>query len=172
MSFLTWSKLHAPRRSSRKALCSSSIDASGGALLRQELTRRLLCNRQWPKGDNSRVRRGSAHALFRCASMPIWIGEMGFAKPLTAALAILLSAMVTGFIHVRNCLTELFLGLYSCRSHGYLRDFKKPCAREGRLSGRFRLRQLCPRRYTQYTPGRRKLLPYFAPSPRRREYSP
>lgn len=45
---------------------------------------------------------------------------MSLAIPLTAALAILLGAMVTRFIHTRNRLAELFLGLYGCCSHGIL----------------------------------------------------
>src|SRR6266849_2524942 len=48
----------------------------------------------------------SAHALFRCARMPVRIRELSAAKPLAAALAILLSALVARFIYARNCLTE------------------------------------------------------------------
>jgi hypothetical protein len=54
----------------------------------------------------------SAHTLFGSAGMPIRVGKMSLTIPLTAPLAILLSAMVARFIHPRNCLTDLFLGFY------------------------------------------------------------
>ena len=60
----------------------------------------------------SRFRKESAHTLFGGAGMPIRVGKMRPAIPLTALLAILLSAMVAGFIDGRNCLAELFLGFY------------------------------------------------------------
>src|SRR6266849_32231 len=47
----------------------------------------------------------STHALFGSARMPVRVGEMRPAIPLAAAFAILLSAMVAGFIHARNRLT-------------------------------------------------------------------
>src|SRR6266850_6943291 len=62
----------------------------------------------------------SAHALFGCAGVPVRVGEMRPAKPLAAAFAKLLGAMIAGFIHARNCLTELFLGSYGCCVHGIL----------------------------------------------------
>jgi hypothetical protein len=113
----------------------------------------------------------SAHALFGCASVPVRVGEMRAAKPLAAAFAELLGAMIAGFIHARNCLAELFLGFYGCCVHGILHATR--IARQGReLSGCVPLRQLCSRRCTQYTPGHRKLPPYSAPYRRPREYSP
>jgi hypothetical protein len=56
--------------------------------------------------------------------MPIRVREMSPAIPLTALLAILLSTMVAGFIHARNCLTELFLGFYGCCIHRILHGTK------------------------------------------------
>jgi hypothetical protein len=101
------------------------------------------------------------HTLVGSAGMPIRVREMRPAIPLTALLAILLSAMVAGFIHARNCLTELFLGFYGCCVHRILHGTKCGAAGKWRFSWRARSRQLCSRRYTQYTPGRRKLPPYF-----------
>jgi hypothetical protein len=49
--------------------------------------------------------------------MPVRVRKMCAAIPLTATLAILLSAVVAGFIHARNCLTELFFGFYGCGLH-------------------------------------------------------
>jgi hypothetical protein len=115
--------------------------------------------------------RKSAHTLLWSARMPIRVRKMGPAIPLTALLAILLSAMVAGFIHPRNRLAELFLGFYGCCVHRILHGTKGGAAGKGRFSGRVRPRQFCPRRYTQYTPGRRKLPPYFSPCRRRKEYS-
>ena len=45
------------------------------------------------------LRRESPNTLVGSARMPIRIRKMGPAIPLTALLAILLSAMVAGFIH-------------------------------------------------------------------------
>jgi hypothetical protein len=56
--------------------------------------------------------------------MPVRVGEMSLAIPVTAALAILLSAVIAGFIHVRNRLTKLFFGFYGCCSHGILHGTK------------------------------------------------
>jgi hypothetical protein len=63
--------------------------------------------------------------------MPIRVWEMSLAIPLAATLAILLSAMVTGFIHVRNCLAELFLGFYGCCVHRILHGTKDRAAGKG-----------------------------------------
>jgi hypothetical protein len=63
--------------------------------------------------------------------MPIRVREMSPAIPLTALLAILLSTMVAGFIHARNCLTELFLGFYGCRVHRILHGTKGGAAGKG-----------------------------------------
>src|SRR5882762_10508639 len=52
--------------------------------------------------------------------MPVRIGKVSPAIPLAAALAVLLSAVVAGFIHARNCLTKLFLGFCCCCVHGIL----------------------------------------------------
>src|ERR1700730_1648499 len=66
----------------------------------------------------------SAHTLFRGARMPVRVRKMSSAIPLTAALARLLSALVAGFIHARNCLTGLFLGFYGCCVHRILHGMK------------------------------------------------
>jgi len=63
--------------------------------------------------------------------MPIRVREMRPAIPLTAPLAILLSAMVAGLIHARNCLTELLLGLYGCSVHRILHGTKDGAAGKG-----------------------------------------
>jgi hypothetical protein len=63
--------------------------------------------------------------------MPIRVRKMSLTIPLTALLAILLSAMVAGFIHVRNCLTELFLGFYGCSVHRILHGTKSGAAGKG-----------------------------------------
>jgi hypothetical protein len=78
-----------------------------------------------------------AHALFGRASMPVRVGEMGTAIPLAAALAILLSAVVAGFIHARNCLTELFLRFNGCCVHGILHGTRVNAAGKGCLAGAF-----------------------------------
>src|ERR1041385_319077 len=62
----------------------------------------------------------SGLALLRRAAMPLRVGVMRAAEPLAAALAILLSAFAAGFIHARDSLTGLFLGLYGCSRHGFL----------------------------------------------------
>ena len=70
--------------------------------------------------------------------MPIRVREMRPAIPLTALLAILLSAMVTRFIHARNGLTELFLGFYGCSVHRILHGTKDRAAGNGwSLAGGF-----------------------------------
>src|SRR5690348_655543 len=56
-------------------------------------------------------------ALLGCAGMPLGVGIVRAAEPLAAALAILLSAFVAGFIHARNSLAGLFLGLDGCCRH-------------------------------------------------------
>ena len=62
---------------------------------------------------------------------------MGTAIPLAAALAILLGAVVAGFVHARNCLTELFLGFYCCCVHGILHGTKDDAAGKAGLAGGF-----------------------------------
>ena len=66
----------------------------------------------------------SARALFGCARMPVRVRKMSPAIPLTAARTVLLSALVAGFIHARNRLTELFLGFYGCCVHRILHGAK------------------------------------------------
>src|SRR6266567_3003284 len=167
MGFLTWENLRTVRE--RSGWRSASFEASGGARLRQEFARRLLCNRQWPL--DSELSCESTHALFGRAGMPVRVGKMTPAIPLATALAILLSAMVARLIHARNCLAELFFGFYGCCVHRNLQGTKIAAPGKGILSVRVPLRRLCSRRYTQYTPGRQKSPPYFAPSRRRTEYS-
>src|SRR5258708_19530834 len=98
--------------------------------------------------------------------MPVRVRKMSPAIPLTAARAILLSALVAGFIHARNRLTELFLGFYGCCVHRILHGTKDSAAGKGPgLSGRVPLRQLCSRRCKQYTPVHRPFPPYSPPPP-------
>jgi hypothetical protein len=78
-----------------------------------------------------------AHALFGCARMPVRVGEMGPTIPVTAALAILLSAVVAGFIDAGNCLTELFLGFYGCCVQGILHGTRVNAAGKGCLADAF-----------------------------------
>ena len=106
----------------------------------------------------------SARALFGCARMPVRVRKMSPAIPLTAARTVLLSALVAGFIHARNRLTELFLGFYGCCVHRILHGAKDGAAGKGPgLSGRVPLCQLCSRRCKQYTPVHRPLPRYCAP---------
>src|SRR5260370_14658885 len=67
--------------------------------------------------------------------MPVRVGKMSLAIPVAAALAILLSAVVAGFIHVRNRLTKLFLGFYGCCSHCLLHRTKQGAPGEGTSAG-------------------------------------
>jgi hypothetical protein len=87
--------------------------------------------------SDSEVRCELAHTLFGRARMPVRVRKMGPAIPLTAALAILLSAVVTRFIHARNCLTELFLGFYGCCVHRILHGTKDHAAGKGQSAGAF-----------------------------------
>jgi len=73
----------------------------------------------------------SARALFGCARMPVRVRKMSPAIPLTAARTVLLSALVAGFIHARNRLTELFLGFYGCCVHRILHGTKDGAAGKG-----------------------------------------
>jgi hypothetical protein len=59
------------------------------------------------------------------------------AIPLTATLAILLSAVVAGFIYARNCLTELFFGFYGCGLHVILHGTSVGAAGKGHSVGAF-----------------------------------
>jgi hypothetical protein len=77
------------------------------------------------------IRSQSARALFGRAWMPVRVRKMSPAIPLAAARAILLSALVAGFIHARNCLTVLFLGFYSGCVHGILHGTKGGAAGKG-----------------------------------------
>src|SRR5260370_36717537 len=71
--------------------------------------------------------------------MPVRVREMSPAIPLAAALAVLLSAVVAGFIHARNCLTKLFLGFCCCCVHGILH-----ATREAEGKGTQRARSTTP----------------------------
>lgn len=66
--------------------------------------------------------------------MPIRVGEMSPAIPLTALLAILLGAMVARFIHARNRLAELLLRLYGCYVHRILHSTEGGAARKRHLA--------------------------------------
>src|ERR1700731_5350428 len=147
---------------------SAPFDAKGGARSRQEFTRRLLCNRQW--AIRWRNRQQSASTLFRRAWVPVGVRKMSPAIPLTAARAMLLSVLVAGFIHTRNCLTELFFGFCGCCVHRILHGTKDGAAGKD-PSGRVPLRQLCSRRWKQYTPARRPLPPYCEPGRHPKEWS-
>jgi hypothetical protein len=69
--------------------------------------------------------------------MPVRVRKMCAAIPLTATLAILLSAVVAGFIHARNCLTELFFGFYGCGLHVILHGTSVGAAGKGHSVGAF-----------------------------------
>src|SRR6266436_4733791 len=97
---------------------SAYIDASGGARVRQEFARRLLCNRQRSRGKANCPR--STFALLRGARMPFRIGEMRPAKPQAASFTEALAGLITRFVHARHSMAELFLGFYACRTHRVL----------------------------------------------------
>jgi hypothetical protein len=69
--------------------------------------------------------------------MPVRVRKMCAAIPLAATLAILLSAVVAGFIHTRNCLTWLFFGLYGCCLHVILHGTSVGAAGKGHSAGAF-----------------------------------
>src|SRR5713226_7025576 len=69
--------------------------------------------------------------------MPVRVREMSPAIPLAAALAVLLGAVVAGFIHARNCLTKLFLRFCCCCVHGILHSPKDGAAGKGHSAGTF-----------------------------------
>src|SRR6266702_1084378 len=73
--------------------------------------------------DNPRrsVKEFSDVALLGRARMPLGVGVMRAAEPLAAALAILLSDLVAGFVYARNSLAGLFLGLNGWSRHRFLR---------------------------------------------------
>src|SRR5215472_1002875 len=96
-------------------------------------------------------------ALLGRAGMPLGVRKVRAAEPLPAALAILLSAVVAGFIHARNSLTGLFLGFDGWRRHRFLLG---TCCLGRLVSGRVRQRPLCSLRCKQYTPVRQLLQPY------------
>src|SRR5258708_29428964 len=102
--------------------------------------------------------------------MPVRIGKVSPAIPLAAALAVLLSAVVAGFIHARSRLTKLFLGFCCCCVHGNLHSSKNEAAGK-RTSGYVPPRPLCSRRCKQYTPVHLKSRPCCAPFRRRKESS-
>src|SRR6266704_3874290 len=100
-----------------------------------------LCNRQHPARPSAssatRLLEGiSGLALLGRAVMPLRVGVMRSAEPLPAALAILLSAFVAGFLHTRDSLTDMFLGLCGYSRHRYLLS-KCGCCQEGFSVGRF-----------------------------------
>jgi hypothetical protein len=69
--------------------------------------------------------------------MPVRVGEMNLAVPVTAALTILLSAVIAGFVYARNCLTKLFFGFYGRCSHGILHGTKSGALEKGNSGGAF-----------------------------------
>src|SRR5260370_26475694 len=69
--------------------------------------------------------------------MRVRVRKMSPAIPLAGALAILLSALVAGFIHARNCLTELFFGFYGCFVHRILHGTKDRAAGKSLSAGAF-----------------------------------
>src|SRR5260370_11557409 len=69
--------------------------------------------------------------------MRVRVRKMSPAIPLAGALAILLSALVAGFIHARNCLTELFFGFYGCCVHRILHGTKDRAAGKSLSAGAF-----------------------------------
>src|SRR5258708_38915822 len=75
--------------------------------------------------------------------MPVRIGKVSPAIPLAAALAVLLSAVVAGFIDARNCLTKLFLGFCCCCVQGILH-----ATREAAGKGTQRARSPTPTLFT------------------------
>src|ERR1700757_1843634 len=89
---------------------SAYIDANGGVRVRQEFARGLLCNRQLPRGEaNCRC---STFALLRGARMPFRVREVRPAKPQAASFTEAVAGLITGFVHARYTVTELFLGFY------------------------------------------------------------
>src|SRR5882672_11905758 len=103
----------------------------------------------------------STFALLGRTRMPVGVGKMSSAEPLGAPLAILLRALVAGFIQPRNSLTKLWFGFCGRCVHRILRGIKR--RREEVLSGLVRPLRLCSRRCRQYTPARRPSPPYGAP---------
>src|SRR5260370_33646626 len=69
--------------------------------------------------------------------MRVRVRKMSPAIPLAGALAILLSALVAGFVHARNCLTELFFGFYGCCVHRILHGTKDRAAGKSLSAGAF-----------------------------------
>src|SRR6266481_3833826 len=103
----------------RRVVCRSAhIDASGGACVRQEFARRLLCNRQRSRGEANCPR--STFALLRGARMPFRIGEMRPVKPQAASFTEALAGLITRFVHARHSVAELLLDFYACRTHRVL----------------------------------------------------
>src|SRR5437660_10073927 len=86
--------------------------------------------------SRGRTQKKLAHALFGCTRMPVRIGKVSPAIPLAAALAVLLSAVVAGFIDARNCLTKLFLGFCCCCVQGILHATRE-AAGKGNSAGTF-----------------------------------
>src|SRR5207244_463433 len=91
---------------------SAYIDASGGARVRQEFARQLLCNRQRSGGEaNCRC---SAFALLRRAGMPFRVREVRPAKPQAASFTEALAGLIARFVHARYTVAELSLRFYAC----------------------------------------------------------
>ena len=105
------------------------LDANECLRLRQESRRSVLVQFAYVRAGLAgrcidEVRRAlkefSDVALLGCAGMPLGVGEMRAAEPLAAALAILLSDFVAGFVYARNALTGLFLRLNGWSGHRFL----------------------------------------------------
>src|SRR5205807_7047038 len=113
------------------------LDANECLRLRQESRRSVLVQFAYVRAGLAgrcidEVRRAlkefSDVALLGCAGMPLGVGEMRAAEPLAAALAILLSDFVAGFVYARNALTGLFLRLNGwSRSEEHTSELQSPC---------------------------------------------
>src|SRR6267143_557329 len=103
----------------------------------------------------------STLALFGRTRMPVGVGEMSSAEPLSAPRTVLLGALAAGFIYARNSLTKLLFGFCGCCVHRILRG--RESGGEEALSGLVRPLRLCSRRCRQYTPARRPSPPCGAP---------
>src|SRR5215467_14807903 len=125
------SRIHMYRACSIVYVCWRARDclpASTGSRLPQK----PACGKQGRPYNGGRC--SSDVALLGCAGMPLGVGKVRAAEPLAAALAILLSAVVAGFIHARDSLAGLFLWLDGWCRH---RSSSAVAALEGWSVGRF-----------------------------------
>src|SRR6266480_4158737 len=111
------------QRSCAIRACEDAFLASRGSPARSNALRILdanECLRLRQESRRSVLVQFAYVALLGCAGMPLGVGEMRAAEPLAAALAILLSDFVAGFVYARNALTGLFLRLNGWSGHRFL----------------------------------------------------